>query len=310
VPSTVLQGVRYQDTVESVRRAAAALAPVVHSIVILSHLGFDNADDSDIHIIPALRNSKVSVILGGHSHEALDPAYVIDGITACNAGAHGVNVNKVTLARNAHGSIEVRAKLLPQDHRVPDSERLLAARTEELKAFLPLQAERVPLPPLVITASKTPPSGAHRDRELTLLTAAMRASDQAAPDGIQMVPFLYLIGQLPEGNNALSHLDVLTAYPNTERLMEIHLKGSDLKQLIGLQTRLNFYYSALPVWLRDGHEVSINQLDDERSYGVIVSELASEGGLGWTILQEVETKVRPLDVTCADLVWNYLSERR
>jgi hypothetical protein len=123
-----------------------------------------------------------------------------------------------------------------------------------------------------------------------------------------MVPFLYLIGQLPAEIDTISHLDVLTAYPNTERLMQIDLKGSSLKQLIGLQTRLNFYYSALPVWLRDGLEVSVDQLDDERSYEVIVSELASEGGLGWTVLSEVETKVRPLEVTCAEVVWDYLEK--
>jgi 2',3'-cyclic-nucleotide 2'-phosphodiesterase (5'-nucleotidase family) len=278
---------------------------MVHSIVILSHMGFDHDDGSDIHIVPSLRNSKVSAILGGHTHDALDPPYIVDGITTCNAGAYGVNVNKVTLTRNAHGSIEVRAKLLPQDHGVPESERLLAARTQELKAILPLQEERLRLPAVTIAASRTLPSGAHKDREWALLTAALRASARVASDGIQMVPYLYVLGQLPEGD-VISHLDVLTAYPNAERLVEMDIKGSNLKQLIKLEDQLVFYFAALPACIRDGHEVTANELDDERMYTVIVSELVSEGGLGWTVVREMETTVRALEVTCAELVWEYL----
>ena len=142
---------------------------------------------------------------------------------------------------------------------------------------------------------------------MTLITAALRTSTQAADYRIQMVPYLYVIGQLPQ-NGTVSHLDVLTAYPNAERLLEIDLEGASLKQLIGLQARLNFYYSALPVWIQGGHEVTPDELDDERIYPVVVSQLAAEGGLGWTVLQEIETKVRPLDVTCAELVWDYLEK--
>jgi 5'-nucleotidase len=307
VPGAVLRGVRFVDTRDALVRAVSALAPMVHTIVVLSHLGFDSDDGSDIHLIPALRNTRVSAILGGHSHEALDPAYVIDGITLCNAGAHGVNVNRVTVTRNAHGSVEIRSKLLPQDHTVPASARLLAARAAELEALQPLQAEVLPLPTFPIVADKTAPAGRERDRELGLLTAALRTSGKAAEDGIQMVPYLYVLGQLPN-TDTISHLDVLTAFPNAERLMELDIPGSDLKQLIALQPQLNFVYSARPVWLQGGHLVALDALDDERIYKVVVSELASEGGLDWTVLRNKDTSVRSLDVTCAELVWDYLNK--
>jgi len=298
VPGAVLDGVRFDNTMESLLRTVAALAPLVHSIVILSHMGFDHDDTSDIHIVPALRNSKVSAILGGHTHDALDPAVVADGITTCNAGSYGVNVNRVTLTRNAHGSMEVRAKLLPQDHSVPENARLLAARAEEFRAILPLQEERAPLP--VLTASQAP-----KAREWALLTAALRASQKVAGEGIQMVAYLYLLGQLPAGDS-LSHLDVLTTYPNAEQLVELSLTGTDLRRLIELQPQFVFYFAARPAWMQDGHPVVVNELDDERMYQVIVSELVSEGGLGWTMLREMHTSVRPLGVTCAELVWDYL----
>jgi 5'-nucleotidase len=305
VPSSVLHGVHFENTLESLLRTIASLAPMVHSIVILSHMGFDHDDTSDIHIVPALRNTRVSAILGGHTHDALDPSVNVDGITTSNAGAYGVNVNKVTLTRNAHGSLEVRAKLLPQDQRVPESERLLAARAQELQAILPLREDRLRLPDLA--ASQTMSSGVHKDREWGLLTEALRAADNAATDGIQMVPYLYVLGQLPEAD-MISHLDVLTAYPNAEQLVEIAVQGAQLKQLIELQARLVFYFAAVPVWVHDGRAVALDELDDDRTYQVIVSELVAEGGLDWTVLRGLETPARPLGVTCAELVWNYLRQ--
>jgi 2',3'-cyclic-nucleotide 2'-phosphodiesterase (5'-nucleotidase family) len=306
VPRSTLEGVEYLESPRTIVRAVDAISPLVHTVIILSHLGFDHASDSDVQLIPALRNSRVSAILGGHTHEALDPAYVIDGITTCNAGAHGVNVNQVTLTRTANGSIGIRSKLLPQDDNVPDSEEFLAARTAELRDFTPFQHERASLPRLPIVASKAPPSGPSKDRELTLLSAALRASGIGSADSIQMVPYLYLLGQLPEADSA-SHLDVLTAFPNAEQLIEMDLTGADLQQLIGLQNGLTFSYSALPVWLASGLEVSVNDVHTDSVYHVVLTELAGEGGLNWSVLRDGERPTRPLGVTCADLVWRYLA---
>jgi 2',3'-cyclic-nucleotide 2'-phosphodiesterase (5'-nucleotidase family) len=306
VPRGVLAGVRYLDMPETAQRAVAALSPLVHTIVVLSHLGFDNDYDSDIHLIPALRGTKVSAILGGHTHEALDPAYVIDGITTCNAGAHGVNVNHVTLTRNANESIVVRSKLVPQDCGVPSSERFLSARANELSPFQELRETRVRMTPVEVVASRTPPTGASRDREMTLLTRAIGNSPKLDASGVAMVPYLYVIGQLPE-SDTVSRLDVLAAYPNAEQLVEVSLSGGELRELITLQNELRFYFSALPVWLSSGLEVAPDQLDNDAVYNVVMSELAAEGGLGWRPLQQVNVPVRPSGMTCADVAWDYLA---
>ena len=308
VPRSVLAGVRYLDMPRAAVGAVAALSPYVHTIIVLSHLGFDNDYDSDIHLIPALRGTKVSAILGGHTHEALDPPYVVDGITACNAGAHGVNVNHVTLTRDAHGSIVVRSKLLPQDCSVPSSQRFLSARSDELTLFQGLRETCLRRPPLEVVASRTPPTGASRDAEMTLLTTALGNTPTLHTGGIAMVPYLYVIGQLPE-SETLSRLDVLAAYPNAEQVVEVELTGASLQELIRLQSQLKFYFSALPVWLSNGLEVTPHEVDDNAVYRVVMSELSAEGGLGWSPLQHVEAPVRPLGITCADVVWDYLQRR-
>jgi hypothetical protein len=106
----------------------------------------------------------------------------------------------------------------------------------------------------------------------------------------------------------ISHLDVLTAYPNAEQLVEITVPGALLKQLIQLQARLVYYFAAVPVWVQDGRGVALEELDDDRTYLVIVSELVAEGGLDWTVLRGLATDARPLGVTCAELVWDYLRQ--
>jgi hypothetical protein len=164
---------------------------------------FATEDFSDVNLIPALRNSRVAAILGGHTYEALDPAPVIDGIMACNAGAHAINVNKVTLTRTGYGSISVQSKLVAQDHAVPSSDSFLAARTHEQRQLEPLQEEHLRL---------TDISG---DRALMLLIGALRNCAKAAPDAIAMVARLYMLNPLPE-SDTVSHLEVMTAYPNAE----------------------------------------------------------------------------------------------
>jgi 2',3'-cyclic-nucleotide 2'-phosphodiesterase (5'-nucleotidase family) len=300
VPSDTLRGITYLDTPESARRAATALAPLVHTIVVLSHLGFDNDVDSDVHIIPSLKGTKVAAILGGHTHEALDPSPVIAGMITCNAGAHGVNVNQVRVSRDAHGSISIQSKLLPQDESVLESRRFLAAREQELESFRPLQDNRVPLPP-----DAGPHSGGRRDREVGLLRTALHASQLSSPDAIQMVPHLYMVGELP-ADGSVNKLEVLTVYPNAEQLVEIELSGAVLKQLLALQGGLAFFYSAVPVWLESGAQVADDDVQDDRTYTIVTTPLAAEGGLNWHTLHTQRPTIRPLGTTCAELVWSYL----
>jgi hypothetical protein len=211
----------------------------------------------------------------------------------------------VTLSRTPQGSIEVRATLVPQDAGVAESAKVVAARNAEVAALQPLQAEQVRLPALDISASRSLPSGVSKDREWALLTAALAASGQVPADGIQMVAYLYILGQLPVAERA-SHLEILTAYPNAEHLVELSISGAQLKELIELQRRIVYYFAALPVWLNGGREVLASELDDQRTYTIVTMELASEGGLDWTLLQSADVRVRSLGMTCADLVWRYL----
>jgi 5'-nucleotidase len=294
VPRSMLRGVHFVDAREATLRAVAALDSLVHTIVILSHLGFETEDFSDVHLIPALRGTGVAAILGGHTHEALDPAPVIDGICVCNAGAHGINVNQVTLGRTANGSIQVQSRLLAQNQTVPDSEPLLAARAAEVDRLRPLQDERVRLPAL---------DGGQR--ELALLVAALRHSGRTAPEAVALVANLYMLNPLP-ASETVSHLDVLTAYPNAEQLVELELDGAQLKELIAFQAGVRFALRAEAVWLANGGPVSLSELDDATVYTLVLSELSAEGGLGWTVLQNRPADVHPLRTSCAELVWTYL----
>jgi hypothetical protein len=121
-----------------------------------------------------------------------------------------------------------------------------------------------------------------------------------------MVPNLYLIGQLPAGAS-VCELDVMTAYPNRERLVVMQIAGTDLQQLVRMQSRFSFALSAHPVWLDGAREVTAHELHADQVYTVVTSELAAEGGLGWSVIRDMQTSVRHLDVTCSRLVWSFLA---
>ncbi|MCA9790863.1 MAG: bifunctional metallophosphatase/5'-nucleotidase [Candidatus Eremiobacteraeota bacterium] len=77
-----VQGLRFEDPVETVRREVAQLkAEGAEVIGVLSHLG--SSDDEEL-----ARQVPVDFILGGHTHEAFQEPKNINGVLICQPGAY------------------------------------------------------------------------------------------------------------------------------------------------------------------------------------------------------------------------------
>jgi 2',3'-cyclic-nucleotide 2'-phosphodiesterase (5'-nucleotidase family) len=316
VPRRTLSGVTFLDAIEATVRTVRALEPYVDAIVVLSHLGFDPGEllalmpagqapkmmlENDRGLVPLLKDTKVVAILGGHTHDALEPAPVIAGIAVCNAGAYGLNMGEVKLRLGEDGILELRNRLIRQDASVAENPDFLQARERELEAFESLMTETAPMPELES-------DGSADERQYRLLQSAVRASGKVAGDAILLVPRLYLLGRLSEAP-MLRHADVLVAYPNSENLVEMTVDGLGLKRLIGMQPQLMFFEAARPLRLADGQELSVEDVEGDTVYTIVTSELIAEGGLHWSALPDAALSVRSLEATCADLVWGYLLTR-
>lgn len=138
VPSAWPQlGYSSPEAGETVRRAAAELrAAGAHLVVYLSHRGLP--EDRAV----AAGGHGVDLIIGGHTHDALDPAEVVAGVPIAQAGMFGEYVGRLHLTADLEHRRLVRCKSallpvglsgLPPD---PASARVLARAAAERDAVL------------------------------------------------------------------------------------------------------------------------------------------------------------------------------
>ena len=99
----------------------------------------------------------------------------------------------------------------------------------------------------------------------------------------------------------------MTVYPNIEYLVEAEINGKVLKELIALQSSLLYYQQARPTRLSDETEMHLEQVDENNNYSIVTSELIRQGGLGWGLTLTDIISSRSLDVTCLQVVRDYLA---
>jgi hypothetical protein len=121
-----------------------------------------------------------------------------------------------------------------------------------------------------------------------------------------MVPFFYVLGQLPTGERA-TLAEIMSVYPNIEYLVEAAVNGKVLKELITLQSSLLYYQQARAIRLSDETEMHLEQVDESSIYSIVTSELICQGGLGWGLNPTDILSSRSLNVTCLQIVRDYLA---
>lgn len=310
VPSQMLVGMSLTDPLEALTTTIAALEPMVDTIIIISHLGFQGHGLGDRVLAPKLAGTKVSLILGGHTHDALDPAPVISGIVVCNAGAYGANINEVKLTRGPGGALEIRTRLLPQDENIAPDPEVEVVRQELAESFASYQNTLFPIPELPELEGASPIKFGNynfsKDREWALLARALRKAGNLEPKAVMMVSILYVLGHLSTEETTISLAELVTVYPNIERLVEVEISGADLKEIIQLQPSLVFYQQAQPILLSDESLVRPETLQNEATYKLIVTELLAEGGLGWKTFPAMVKAARRLEYSCLEVIKKYL----
>jgi 5'-nucleotidase len=310
VPSQMLEGMTLTNPLEALTTVIDALEPVVDTIIIISHLGFQGYGLGDRELAAKLAGTKVSVILGAHTHEALDPAPVISGIVVCNAGAYGANINEVKLTRGPSGAIEIRTRLLPQNENIAPDPEVEVVRQRLAESFASYQSTAFPLPELHKLEGASPIKFGEydfsKDREWVLLARALREAGNIESESVLMVSVLYVLGHLSTEQNTITLAELVTAFPNIERLVEVEISGADLKEIILLQPSLIAYQQAQPVLLSDESLVLSETLQDEATYKLIVTELLVEGGLGWKPFPAMVKSSKRLEYSCLEVIKKYL----
>jgi 5'-nucleotidase / UDP-sugar diphosphatase len=116
------------DPLQTVRNLLPTLRPLCDVVIILSHLGYSQQGEfmGDVELARQLSPDDVHLIIGGHSHHALNenglhPQNIINGIPIVQAGAQGRFLGEVTITHNSKTAVS-NARLLDVATLPPDEE--------------------------------------------------------------------------------------------------------------------------------------------------------------------------------------------
>lgn len=124
-------GVRYRDIISSANAAAAYLKYVegVDAVIAITHIGYNPDGEGTIGDVDLAKASKdIDVIIGGHSHDVIDPAHPKagkpwrianangDSVLVAQTGRYGVYIGRIVLNLSDNNSTEY--SLIPIDARL------------------------------------------------------------------------------------------------------------------------------------------------------------------------------------------------
>jgi len=287
-------GVEYLDAVDAANSAAWWLKNVdsCDMVVAISHIGYDPA------VLPgdkslAGQSSNIDIIIGGHSHDLIDPQdgkfrwYIPnrDGyeVLVTQVGKSGKNIGQITIDLD---NLTTDYKIIPVDNRLDN--RLDPAMTELIAPYR-AGVDSLMRMPVGKTAKELPQTS----QELLNWTSDIvyERGKQLAPD----VDFAILNkGGLRRGlpKGTITEGQIITMMPFDNRVEVIDIKGEDLlaafRQMavvggngISDQVRVEYDYDK-----DDEHEipeiteVTVNgqQLDGDRTYRVATIDYLAKGG--------------------------------
>ncbi len=104
----------FEDPLEEARRQVALLRPQVDALVALTHIG--SRQDERL----ALACPDIDVIVGGHTHDAVDAPKIAGGVAIVQAGSHGKFFGETELTWDAPGERpRVSGRLVPLEGTPP-----------------------------------------------------------------------------------------------------------------------------------------------------------------------------------------------
>ncbi|MCL5677205.1 MAG: bifunctional metallophosphatase/5'-nucleotidase [Firmicutes bacterium] len=231
-------GIGWRDTHEAVRKAVVRLrAQGCQVVVALSHLGLDN--DRAL----AASGLGLDVIVGGHSHHALEPPEVVAGVPIVQAGSHGRFLGETRLGlelepvNNGRWRVaEVLERLLPVDPGTPGdsaSQEVLEEGRREAEVRLAEVIARLSAP--------LPHEMTGRSPLAELVAESLRQRWQA---DIGLVNGGAMIGGLVAG--PVTRQDILDSFPSLVNPGLLEILGRDLLRL--LEESEDSRYASKEVW--------------------------------------------------------------
>jgi len=248
---------------------ASRLLPDLHAkadcVIALTHIGYP--DDERLAAIP----NAPDIIVGGHSHDALDTGVVVlhdadSGRTLiAQAGEYDEYLGRIDAALVNDGAryriVSMHARLISVDSTAPEDApvaRLLRKESSRLRAAVCTAHGDIPR-----TLGKSHP----------LDTAVARALKAAARADVALVPAHAIGGDLRKG--PVLYADICRIYPAGNRVVDTAVAGSRLYSLLGVK---NAVLDGVLIDTAARRIVAVNgrRFDPGRKYRVAIVETPAD----------------------------------
>lgn len=271
----------FADPAATVRKAIA-VPPLGALVVVLSHLGLP-ADEKLAREVP-----EIDVIIGGHSHDALEQPRVVGKTLICQAGSNGYYLGQLDMYVENGDVVRYRGMLRPVDERTPAWPQI-AGIIDTYDQKLRKQMDQV------VGHTEVALDGSRdrvRSEETNLGNAVADAAREATTADVALVNAGGIRGSLDPGPVTMG--EVLTVLPFDNQLVTIELTGEQLRQVLDQNAAMTVNtdnggflqvsgvcFAIVDRKTRD-IEVGGKPLQPDKVYKVSTVDFLSTGGNGYT----------------------------
>lgn len=233
-------GVEYLDAVAAANHSAWWLKNVEKCdlVVAITHIGYDpSTPPGDFSL--AKQSTDIDIIIGGHSHDLIDPAGSRHNWLVPNADGRDVIVAQVGKAGKSLGEITIDLDNLSTAYRVIPVDKRLDSRVDESVAIM-LEPYRAGVDSLMkVPVGRTAAELAQNSQELLNWTSDIvleRASSMAPDVDFAILNKGGLRRGLPKGT--ITEGEIMTMLPFNNRIDVIDIKGEDLLEAFEQMARI------------------------------------------------------------------------
>jgi len=279
-----VRGLAFLDPVATARGIVDDYRGQVGFFIALTHLG----KDADIKLAEAV--PEIDLIIGGHSHDVIDPPLTVGNTIICQAGSYGVYLGQLDMLVEDGEITKWRGFLRAVDERHPE-------RTD-VKETIDYYARQLDKEiRQVIGTAKVPLNGEREDIRSKETNLGNLLADIAREFAQADVALLNGGGiRASIGPGPITVEDIMKVLPFGNQLATVELTGAQLRAVLEFDAALPAQHggflqvSGLKLTIADGKvaEVTVggNPLEPTKTYSVATNDFLLSGGNGYTMFAE------------------------
>lgn len=299
----------FRDAAQTMREQIARLPEQVGLIIALTHMGLP-ADIKLAQDVP-----EIDVIIGGHSHSALQAPRVVGQTLICQAGGYSAYLGQLDAFVEDGQIVRHRGFLRPVNETVPERKDVAAVIKQYADKLEKQMSQVVGEAAVALNGDRT----AVRSRETNLGNLVADAMRERGEADLALVNGGGIRAGMDAGPITLGEL--LTVLPFNNELVTMELTGAQVKQILDMNAANArnednggfLQVSGVSFAVRGGSAADVKvgdkPLQDDKTYKVATVDFLATGGNGYTPFTQGQN-LRMVGVLLSQLVLDYLAAHK